>query len=360
MSVLYFGTEKQNLKDYPSKQKYVCIAEPIKPIPENGKKKLSTEQKKKYESDIAQYKKCIELLESGHVDIYNNSLEPDDSDDFAVRMLYDGIPKGTRLFRIKPIQSRKNYKHYGYRDEIALSEFDVEKEIKSADELLDILVKNYDYFNIENKIFEMGTYANHRERAFELFKNLCDKTNQYKFLQDLIHDDYYSFGQDIKVHSYYNNQDVHDFAKRLMDLGYVKLYYENSTCVWVYIVRLLKLKWTDFALEVIKAFADNEVQIKEIRENKQIQDLLSYMTDDSNVKEIVKLLNINTNKLVLAVKEDIDDGYDTREVETKEFTDMGELRSYLITEYKMPFDMASKDINNTYWNYMTFNVNALK
>ena len=35
---------------------------------------------------------------------------------------------------------------------------------------------------------------------------------------------------------------------------------------------------------------------------------------------------------------------------------MGELRSYLITEYKMPFEMASKDIDDTYWNDMTFNV----
>ena len=32
------------------------------------------------------------------------------------------------------------------------------------------------------------------------------------------------------------------------------------------------------------------------------------------------------------------------------------LRSYLITEYKMPFEMASKDIKDTYWNDMNFNV----
>ena len=56
------------------------------------------------------------------------------------------------------------------------------------------------------------------------------------------------------------------------------------------------------------------------------------------------------------MEEDVDDGYRTEEVERKEFSDMGELRSYLITEYKMPFEMASKDIDDTYWNDMTFNV----
>lgn len=58
----------------------------------------------------------------------------------------------------------------------------------------------------------------------------------------------------------------------------------------------------------------------------------------------------------LIIEEDYDDGYRTREVERKEFSDMGELRSYLITEYKMPFEMASKGIDDLYWDDYTFNV----
>lgn len=80
------------------------------------------------------------------------------------------------------------------------------------------------------------------------------------------------------------------------------------------------------------------------------------MTDDSNAKEILKLLSMTSNVLILVVEEDYDDGYSTREVERKEFSDMGELRSYLITEYKMPFEMASKDIDDLYWDDYTFNV----
>ena len=354
MAVYYFGTEKQNERNFPSNKKYVCIVQPVKPTPENGKKRLSAEQRKKYESDMEKYNKCIALLESGHVDIYNNYLETEDSDNFAVRMLYDGIPERERVFRIKPIQSRTNYGSYGRRDTLVVSEFDVEKEIKSSDELLDVLIENYDYFKLENQIFKQGTCANYKEKSFDVFKKLYEKTGD-KYLGDLIHEFMDSYNE-IMVHSYYNNDAVHDYAKELMDLGYVKLYYEKDSSVWSSIIRFLKLKWTDFALETIKAFIDNKEQIKKIKENNQIKSLLSSLTDDSNVKEIIKLLGLDTNKLILIVEEDVDDGYKTEEVERKEFSDMGELRSYLITEYKMPFEMASKDIDDTYWNNMTFNV----
>lgn len=354
MAVYYFGTEKLNERDFPSNRKYVIIVQPHKPSPDKGKKKLSTEQRKKYEYDMEQYNKCIALLENGHVDIYNNYLEVEDSDKFAVDVLLDGLRENERIFRIKPIQSKKVHSSWS-SDKLTVSEFDVEKEIKSADELLDVLIENYDYFRLEEKIFYNGAcYDNKREKAFEVFKKLYEKTGD-KFLEDLIHG-YMDSYNEIRVHSYYNPNKAQDYAKELMDAGYVKLIYERDTSVWSFIIRLLKLKWTDFALEVVKAFLDNDEQTKRIKEHREIKVLLSGLTDDTNVKEIIKLLGLETNKLVLVVEEDVDDGYRTETVERKEFSDMGALRSYLITEYKMPFEMASKDIKDTYWNDMNFNV----
>lgn len=359
--VYYFETEKRNVRDYPSNKKYVCIAEPVKPTPENGKKRLSVEQKKKYESDVAKYNKCIEMLESGHVNMNNNSLEPENSENFAVRMLLEGISDRYRLFRIKPIQSNTIREYYN-RDTLVVSEFDVEKEIKTSDELLDILVENYEYFCLENKIFAEYQYANHREQVLNVFRKLYEKTSESRFLEDLIHDYFCGIGNEINVHSYSEtgNKACHDFANQLMDLGYVKLYYDKTSYVDRYIIRLLKLKWTDFALEVVKTFVNNEEQFKSIKENKDVQALLSGLTDDSNVKEIIKLLNVDTNKLILVVEEDTDDGYITREVERTTFTDMGVLRSYLITEYKMPFDKASGELDYVYWNDMIFSVEQEK
>ena len=354
MAVYYFGTEKLNERDFPSNRKYVIIVQPHKPSPDKGKKKLSTEQRKKYEQDMEQYNKCIALLESGHVDIYNNYLEVEDSDKFAVDVLIDGLRENERIFRIKPIQSKKVHSSWS-SDKLTVSEFDVEKEIKSADELLDVLIENYDYFRLEEKIFYSGAcYDNKREKSFEVFKKLYEKTGD-KFLEDLIHG-YMDSYNEIRVHSYYDPNRAHDYAKELMDASYVKLIYENDTSVWSFIIRLLRLKWTDFALEVIKAFLNNDEQIKRIKEHREIKALLSGLTDDSNVKEIIRLLEFETNKLILVVEEDVDDGYRTETVERKEFSDMGALRSYLITEYKMPFEMASKDIKDTYWNDMNFNV----
>lgn len=356
MAVYYFQTEKQNVRNFPSNKKYVCIVRPVKPSPDNGKKRLSAEQRKKYEDDMEQYNRCISLLESGHVDIYNNYLEAEDSDNFALDMLFDGIRENERVFRIKPIQSKMSSDSWGRRDKLLISEFDVEKEIKTSDELLDTLIKNYNYFGLENQIFYNGaSYENKKEKAFVLFKTLYEKIGE-RYLGDLIHNYLDSSYDAISVHSYYDSKKAHDYAKLLMDAGYVKLFYEKDSMVWRYIIRLLKLKWTDFALETVKAFIDNEEQIKQIRGNKEINSLLSYLTDDNNVKEIIKLLEMETNKLILVVEEDIDDGYSSRGIERKEFSNMGELRSYLITEYKMPFEMASDDIKDLYWNYMTFNV----
>ena len=354
MAVYYFGTEKLNERDFPSNRKYVIIVQPHKPSPDKGKKRLSTEQRKKYEHDMEQYNKCIALLENGHVDIYNNYLEVEDSDKFAVDVLLDGLRENERIFRIKPIQSKKVHSSWS-SDKLTVSEFDVEKEIKSAGELLDVLIENYDYFSLEEKIFFKGAnYDNEKEKSFKVFKKLYERTG-HKFLVDLIHgfmDSYHG----INVHSYYDNTKAHDFAKELMDAGFVKLFYDKDTYICSSIIRFLKLKWTDFALETIKAFLNNEEQIKRIKEHREIKALLSGLTDDSNVKEIIRLLEFETNKLILVVEEDVDDGYRTETVERKEFSDMGALRSYLITEYKMPFEMASKDIKDTYWNDMTFNV----
>lgn len=142
----------------------------------------------------------------------------------------------------------------------------------------------------------------------------------------------------------------------MINTGIVQLHDISNSYLGRFIERLLRLKWFDFALEVINHVVGNDEIVNEIKKNQFIKPLLSEMTDDSNAKEILKLLGMTSNVLTLIVEEDYDDGYSTREVKRKEFSDMGELRSYLIIEYKMPFEMASKDIDDLYWGDYTFNV----
>ena len=51
----------------------------------------------------------------------------------------------------------------------------------------------------------------------------------------------------------------------------------------------------------------NDEIVNEIKKNQFIKSLLSDMTDDSNAKEILKLLDMTSNVLTLIVEEDYDD-----------------------------------------------------
>lgn len=353
MGYYYFPLEKRNVRDFASSCKYIIMSEPNKPVPENGMKRTTAEQNKKYKEDIKKYEECISALESGHVNLYNNKIRTDCTDNFAVGMLFDGIPERDRIFYIEPLQSERDayYKYY-------VSEFRVEKEIKTADELLENIVKHYDYFNLEDKIFYNGTLKNtgYKEKAFEILDKLNKMTNSKHSLCDMIYsfDDKLLFGH-ARVTNFYDSKKAHDYARELIDSGIVQLNGVLNLCLGRFIERLLRLKWSDFALEIIKNVADNEKIINEIKGDQFIKPLLSKMTDDSNAKEILKLLNIIPNGITLIIVKDCD-GYYAREAKRKDFFDMGELRSFLITEYKVPFEMASKDIDDLHWDDYTFNV----
>ena len=354
MAYYHFPFEERNASNFSSSCKYIIMSKPNKPTHENGKKRVTAEQNKKYKEDTIKYEECITALESGYVNLYNNKIKTDCTDEFAVRMLFEGIPEYNRVFYIEPLQSEQDAycKYY-------VSEFRVEKEIKTADELLENIVKHYDYFNLENEIFRNGTLGNpgYKEKAFEILDKLNKTTKSKHFLCDMIHpfDSGYSLDP-ARVTSFYDLKKAHDYAKELIGSGIVQLNDIPNSYLGRFIERLLRLKWSDFALEVINHVVGNDEVINEIKKDQFIKPLLSEMTDDSNAKEILKLLGMVSNVLTLIVEEDYDDGYSTREVERKEFSDMGELRSYLITEYKMPFEMASKDIDDLYWNDYTFNV----
>lgn len=354
MGYYHFPLEKRNASNFSSSCKYIIMSKPNKPTPENGNKKVTTEQNKKYREDMEKYEKCITALESGHVNLYNNKIKTNCTDEFAVRMLFNGITEQNRIFYIEPLQSEQDAycKYY-------VSEFRVEKEIKTADELLENIVKHYDYFNLEDKIFYNGTLGNsgYKEKAFEILDKLNKMTKSKHYLCDMIHpfDTGYSF-EPARVTNFYDLKKAHDYARELINSEIVQLNDTPNSYLGRFIERLLRLKWSDFALEVINSVVGNDKTINEIKKNQFIKPLLSEMTDDSNAKEILKLIGMTSNILTLVVEEDYDDGYNTREIERKEFSDMGELRSYLITEYKVPFEKASKDIDDLYWDDYIFNV----
>ena len=355
MGYYYLSMEKRNERDFPSYKKYLCISKPNKPSPKDGKKRLTQEQTKEYEDTMNKYNQTIAALEFGHVIMNNNKVETDNIKSFGADILFRGMRDNQRIFHIQPLQSEKEWQG----DRYYVSEFTVDKEITTPKELLDQAINDYDYFDIEGEIFDNGLLANegYKDRCLEWFKYLTEQTGE-KFLDDMIrlpkNQFRYSYEPCIPK-SFYDNKKAHDFVQELFDKGYLSLS-TKSSYQYTLLERLLRLRWTDFALDMFKQGFMDEANIQDCKSRKNLTNVLSMLTDDANAREIIKLLGIKANVLTLVVKEDIDDGYDEREVERKEFTNMGELRAYLITQYHVPFEFASGSLEDLTHDDYSFQV----
>lgn len=340
MSVNYLPLKRRNC-DIPTKNRYIIIKKPSKPQPEYGKKTVTRAQTKRYKEDLEKYNDSISCLESGHVNLYNNELTTDSLDVFALDALFDGVPGSfdRRIFYIEPLQSRADSYGRGYY----VNEFNVVKELKTADELLNQILKDYDLFALEADIFNKGTIRDeYKKRAIELFAKFNESTESPTYLEDLIHP-FASSQYKLETTDFIYPDRAHDFAEELIESGITELYcdldgHDNSR----YIQRLLKLKWTDFAYQMIRSIGDTYA-LDKIKADKNIKSYLTSMADDENVKKIIKFLDIQTNTIVLTFKEYGEDDY-IDSVFTKTFANMNQAREYLIKEYNVPYEVASGDI----------------
>lgn len=326
MSYNYLNFEKKNVKDFPSNLKYLIIHKPTKLKPNEEKISLKL------------YKETISVLESNHVNMFNNQINTDNVEKFGIDILFDGIKENDRIFYINPIQSVKVDNKY------LVSEFDVIKEIKTSDELLEQIINDYGYFDIGKDIFYKGTLNDkYKLKSIEIFKKLNEKEIYYK-LNDLFgsKNDLYKYSHmDFNVVNFYDNKKAYDYTIELINNKVINLT-EKIDSHDILIERLSRLKWFDLILNVLKSEFITKEKMKEIRERKQIIELLSLNIDDNNVKEIVKILNIELLNFKLIVESG--DAYESNIIEAKIFTDIGELKSYLIRQYDIPFNMIKKDI----------------
>ena len=362
MSVTFLPLEKMNIDSFYSSYKYLILKKPSKPTPPTGKTRIKPEDKKEYEEQLEKYNKSLQMLESGYVNLYNNRISTDDSDKFAAYYLVNGIPEDTKIFHINPLQSVEDRSHYQVRP--LVSEFDVQKEIKTSDELLDVILENYDYFDLLPQIFELGIVNDfvNKDKALKVLNQIKTYTKDVIMLDDLIKSsddvDYRPF-QKAKIRCLCFYEGTHEYVEHLIQAGVVEIVKDNcSSNSSRYLERLIGLNWTDFALFLAKKTIINNADRDEFKANKYLIDLLLEKSEDSSVREILKLLGIKTIVATLVVKKydeyTYEEGYDI--YEQVNFTDMGALRSYLITEYKVPFDKASGDINDLQWDDYIFTV----
>ena len=351
MPYVYFNMEKRNVKNFPTDQRYIVMLEPSEPMPEKGKKRISKEQKEKYIDEVNKHNMCMAAMESGHVNLHSrNGIVTDNLNSFAINALLHGFGR-KRIFYIEPIQSRE-FNSYGKYE---VSEFDVVKEFKSPDELLKKIVEDCDYDQLLDKILQ--NYYKGKEEVALLLKKLNELTGTVIYLEDLITPYWdYSYSQESRVIGCDNSSLLHDFVKELLDGNIIKLYKEQYfTCLNKYVERLLRLHWYDFALEVMQNFKDDDGEILGIRKNKYIKKLLENGVDNSCIDEMIKTINIDgLSAITLTVTDFSEDNYGQKS--EKIFYNVGKVRSYLVTEYDVPFEMAAGDIDNMCWKDYVFNI----
>ena len=113
--------------------------------------------------------------------------------------------------------------------------------------------------------------------------------------------------------------------------------------------------WFILAIRYLENISERVIDdIKKDKSFESVKYILKTNGDNENVKAIINKLNYDEQILTLKVYEYYDDFGYSREskepIEIKEFKDIDEVRSYLVSQYKVPFSKASGNITDFEYN----------
>lgn len=328
----------------PENMRYIFITKDYpKPTPKDGKKKCTKEQIKEYDEMMDKREAMFNMLGSGHYDIGNAMIK--------VEPFTNGLSGfiGTEsdyIYKIKPINACKQYRSSYSRDEdYFVSKFDVEKRIDTVHELIDDLSNSIYYADLFHYIFDRGHYKNegYREYAIGLFeyakKNYPDKKI---YLSDCIRRVLHSYDH---TGRYSGDAYVEEYVKVLLDNSLIELIQEYDGQEDT-IKNLISANWFGIARDYILAISEDvrDIYTRDIHKDESTMGVLRANSDKDVVNEIMSLLHVEDMCVVLKVLTENEwDGDET--IEVKIFKDMNEVRSYVIREYGVSFEDASKNID---------------
>lgn len=329
----------------PENMRYIFIAKEYpQPKPPEGKKKCTKEQNKQYNDMICKRGEMFAMLDSGHYDVGNSliSVRPFTHD---LSDLFD--KESSIVYKIKPINSCKKRERYSNKDEYYVSRFDVVKKIENIYELIDDLSDSSFYTDLFHFIFDKGHYANngYRERSIELFKYAHEKYPDKKiYLGDCILNVLHSYDHSCR---YKCEPNMEEYVCELLNNNFVELSQEYDDHESV-VKNLITAYWFEICVKYIEAMAEDirDVYLRDIYKNDDVMNILRKNNDKENVKKIISLLGIEDSCVTLTVLSE-DEWEDENVEETKVFKDMNEVRGYVISQYKVPFENACKDVQ--YW-----------
>lgn len=341
----YCINTKPKQEDIPENMRYIFITKEYpQPKPLEGKKKCTKEQNEQYKEMMTKRTQMFTMLDSGHYDVGNALIE---LSPFVHNLSGFVDNEKDYIYKIKPINSCKNRERYSNRDTYYVSKFDVEKRIDNIYELIDDLSDSIYYADLFHYIFDRGRFANdgYRDYSIKLFEYAKTKYPDKKiFMSDCIKRVLHSYEHDGR---YNDNPNMESYVKELLDSNLIELTQEyddqEST-----VKNLIKSYWFDICLNYIEVIPENirEIYLRDIQNDESAMSVLRKNNDKENVKKIISLLGIENSSVTLTVLSE-DDWEDERIEETKVFKDMNEVRGYVISQYKVSFEDACKDV--IYW-----------
>lgn len=355
MALYCLPTEPYIDSQFPNNRKWVVITKDYpKPTPDKGKRKASKEVTQKYNEMVADRKKMFEQLESGHYNCFNQPTQGVDILSCASDILSD---RNYIYYRIKPIGCKVTSERYSYSTkDYPISEFDVINKCDTKEKLLLQLDKDGCLDEFLARAFDSGHYKNNQESYIKVLSFCKENTKDFNFcLGNIVAKNNHEYDRVPRYGTDKYDLVIETFAKELISDGLMLLhscldFYEKQTFTF-----LLRMHWFDLALDYISTMEKkNYDPFREViiadKGFKDIERILKTNNDKESVKKIIVMLDFKPSTLTLKVFPYVEkwDDFDESEEPTdvKEFENMDDVRSYLISEYKVPFSELVGDISD--------------
>jgi len=339
----YYLPIKREYVDVPHEYCYLTIVKyPNNYLkPQDGKKQTKQELKDKKESLIKQ-QKTIKQLDSGYYNLYNSKIDLSTIFDSFFTSYLEGN-KDAIIYKIKPLASYKNRGGWSSTNRYETSEFNVLAKLTNREDIINQIYNDGLLREFSATYFDNHCYANegYNLKIFNYFQYIKDNYNDTKIsLEDIVltNDCYHT------VRNKFSRKDTYEITREnirhLLKNQLIEYFREGDYYQSKLIIGLIECGLHDVALNCVKLLDEHEIQY--LLKNKDFDMVLRKWSTDNYIKEIIKLLNITLSGLTLTIKND-NDGI----IEAKIFNNIGEVKTYLIKEYDIPFEkIANKDVSD--------------
>jgi hypothetical protein len=314
--------------------------------PQNGKKKLTAEELKNKKESIQKQQDTIKQLDTGYCNLHNHKIELNTIFDSWFSRYLDDYENHI-IYKIKPLASYEISRSYDSRKKFEVYEFNVLKKFNNKNEVIEQIYKDKLLPEFSAVVFNNLSYSNEGYNLilFDYFKYINNTFNDLEVsLSDIVLNlnDYKH-----ETRSKFRKNDTSEMTKNnikyLLDNKLIKYFKKGDYYQEELIINLLNCGLFDVALDCIKQI--EEYNTKKLLQNKNLDNVLKKWSTNETVKEIIDLLGIKLSGLTLTVKKYRDYGED-HIVEILNFDSIGDIKTYLIKKYDVPFErVVGEDID---------------